>query len=61
MDYMDKQLLTVQEAAEIFGVNYQTMCRWLRQGLIKGKKVGKLWRIHRDNLNKYLGQQKTGG
>lgn len=43
---------TAEEVAQLAGVNVVTVWRWLRSGKIKGKKFGKSWRIHNDELKK---------
>lgn len=44
------EFLTVKQACAILQVHGNTMLRWLNDGTIKGVKVGKLWRIPRQNL-----------
>ena len=41
---------TVQEAAAILGVHKHTVQARLRDGTLKGKKLGGVWRIYRDSL-----------
>lgn len=43
-------VLTAREAAETLGVSRSTLNRWLKEGRIKGVKVGKQWRFTRDAL-----------
>jgi excisionase family DNA binding protein len=53
---MKEQALTPDEAAKILKVSPQTIRRWLRDGSIKGTKVGggKLWRISQATIDGYL-------
>lgn len=46
--------LTTKELAEIAEVHIITVLRWLKEGKIEGKKFGKSWRIHKDELRKIL-------
>lgn len=46
--------LTAKELAEAAEVHVITVLRWLKDGKIKGKKFGKSWRIHKDELKKIL-------
>lgn len=46
--------LTAKELAEAAGVHIITVLRWLKDGKIEGKKFGKSWRIHKDELKKIL-------
>ncbi len=56
VDAMNDQALTPDEAARILKVSPQTVRRWLRDGSIKGTKVGggKLWRISQTTIESYL-------
>jgi len=44
------RILTVKEAAEALQVQEKTARAWLKQGLVPGKKVGRVWRINEDEL-----------
>lgn len=37
-----KELLTIREVAELFGVHQQTLRRWDEQGKLKAIRMGKL-------------------
>ena len=50
---MDK-LLTPEKAAELLSVSPKTLRDWLRQGKLKGVKVGKLWRIWEKDLKDFI-------
>ena len=43
-------ILTIEETAYILAVTPKTVRKWLRQGLIPGKKLGGRWRIHEAEL-----------
>jgi excisionase family DNA binding protein len=45
-----EKLLTVDEAAEFLGVHTGTLRLWLREGVIKGRKYGRVWRISKQDL-----------
>lgn len=51
---LDKKLYTVQEAAKVLNVNPEVLRRWLRNGTIKGIKIGSDWRISEATLEEYL-------
>jgi excisionase family DNA binding protein len=38
----------------VLGLNYETIRRKLSRGEIKGKKIGRAWRIRRDDLREYI-------
>lgn len=41
---------TIAEAVGILGLHRHTLQAWLRTGRIKGKLIGRTWRIYRDEL-----------
>ena len=43
-------LLSTDEVAEYFGVTTTTVYRWCREGRIPCMKVGKHWRVRREEL-----------
>lgn len=49
---MDEKYKTAEEVAALAGVHVVTVWRWLRSGKINGKKFGRSWRIHIDELKK---------
>jgi len=50
---MDK-LLTVKEVADRLRVNDMTVTRYLRDGILKGFKLRRVWRIWESELEKFL-------
>ncbi len=51
------QFMAVTEAAEELGVTPATVRRWLREGRIEGRKVGKQWRVSRSGLGHVIAPQ----
>ena len=45
-----REYFTVPEVAEITGLHIHTIQARLRDGTLKGKKLGGTWRIYRDSL-----------
>ena len=43
-------LLTPSEVADWLGVKPQTVTKWLRQGRLKGIKLGRLWRVPEESV-----------
>lgn len=43
-------LLTVSEAAVVLRVTEYTVRKWLRKGVLKGRKIEGVWRISRHEL-----------
>jgi excisionase family DNA binding protein len=55
---MDK-LLTLEEAAEILGVEYKTVYRLVRSGKIPAGRVGRQYRLKRTDLDAYFESTKS--
>lgn len=53
------ELLTVEEVAEYLKMNPQVVRRWLKDKRLPGIKIGKEWRIDRDDLDEMLKNMKT--
>ena len=49
-DIPQQDYFTVQEAAAILDVHKHTVQARLRDGTLKGKKLGGVWRMYRDSL-----------
>ena len=41
---------TIEQAAEYLQVHYNTIRRWIKQGIIPAFKVGRFWRIYGRDL-----------
>ena len=44
------EYLSITTVARRLGVGYNTVSRWLKKGIIKGYKFGKIWRIKESDL-----------
>jgi excisionase family DNA binding protein len=55
-----EKLLKVEEVKELISFSSLTIRRWLREGKLKGIKVGKEWRIPRGDLQEFLGHVELG-
>lgn len=49
-DVPQQDYFTVQEAAQLTGAHIHTIQARLRDGSLKGKKLGGVWKIYRDSL-----------
>lgn len=56
-EIMDEYLLPEEFAREA-SVHPETVRRWLREGIINGKKFGRKWRIPKSELDKVLPENK---
>lgn len=52
-----EQIYTPEEVAEILKVETQTVRAHLRQGSLKGFKVGRVWRVREDDLKAFMGEK----
>ncbi len=50
---MSEKMLTPEDAAERLQVKVSTIRRWLRNGAMKGVKIGQLWRISETTIEEY--------
>lgn len=57
-DYFEKELLTVDEVADVLYLGKNTVYELLRSGELKGIKFGRVWRIPRNSI-KIMIEEKT--
>ncbi|KAA3614359.1 MAG: DNA-binding protein [Planctomycetota bacterium] len=55
---MDQSYLSLNEAAELLKVDYKTLYRLVRQGRIPSFRVGRIYRIHRQDLDSFMSTDK---
>jgi len=53
----EKEILTVEEAAEFLGFSAYTVRKLARQGIIPGTKMGRQWRFSRPGLVRFVEQR----
>jgi excisionase family DNA binding protein len=51
---MKDKFYTPQEVAELLKISYMTVFRWIRAGKMKAYKLGKQYRISKEELDKFL-------
>ncbi len=51
---MGETFYSVAEAAALIGVSEFTIRRWLKDGRLSGKRVGKFWRINKESVTDVL-------
>lgn len=49
----DTKLYEKKEAANYLGVSYRTVNRWIEQGMLRGKYVGKRYKISAEELRRF--------
>ena len=58
---LDDAELTLHEAAEVLGVHYMTVYRYVRLGLLSAAKVGGTWRISRADFDAFQAHDGSEG
>ena len=48
------ELITMAEAMEMLKTTRTTFYRWLREGKLKGTKLGRQWRFYREDIERFL-------
>src|ERR1017187_7416144 len=48
------EILTMDQAIALLQTTRPTFYRWLRAGKIKSMKVGRQWRFHREDIERFL-------
>ena len=56
-----KSVLTAQEAAEALGYNVDHLYRLLKDGTVKGQRLGREWMISRDEVQRVKALQDEHG
>ncbi len=57
----DEQVLTVPEVAERLRVSTATVTNWLREGRLRGYRIGGTkagWRIESEDLERFIAERK---
>ena len=55
----DTEYMSLEEVAEMLGVTYQLIYRLVRAGDLPAVRLGKLYRVSRADLNRYLESNKS--
>ena len=55
----EKEFMSLEEVADLLGVNYQLIYKLVRSGEIPSARVGKVYRVSRKDLDAYLDKSKS--
>lgn len=55
---MERQILTIKQAAKLLQVDPNTIYRWARAGKFPASKIGKEWRVLRSDVDKFIESKK---
>lgn len=61
MSEVSQNLLSIKTVAEELSVHPKTVTVWLRAGVLQGVKAGRLWRVPRSELERYLLRHREQG
>lgn len=53
------KLYTVDELAKLFEVTRRTMYNYVKQGKVKGVKIGGTWKFTEENIKKFVNGEKN--
>lgn len=57
----EREILTVEQAAEILQIHKVTVYKYIRSGLLPAVKLGKVYRIYRNDVEALLATLRAGG
>ena len=55
----EKKFMTLEDVADMLGVNYQLIYRLVRAGELPAIRLGRVYRVTQEDLQAYLAAQKT--
>ena len=58
---MENYMYPVAKIEKLLGVHNKTVLRYIKEGKLKAKKVGGRWRIHGNDLSKFVGSEEYAG
>jgi excisionase family DNA binding protein len=58
LKYVNKEILTIKEVARLMGFHYLTVRKLINIGVLPRIKVGRMVRIHRSDLEKFLNEHR---
>jgi excisionase family DNA binding protein len=57
---MEKEILTITQVAEYLQISEVTTYKLVSEGKINAFKIGRHWRVKKDDLNEFIEKLKTG-
>ncbi|MHC4695155.1 MAG: helix-turn-helix domain-containing protein [Planctomycetota bacterium] len=55
-----RQVLTIKQVGEVLQVSTDTVYRLAASGELQGRKIGRIWRIPRRSIEKYMDEHIEG-
>jgi excisionase family DNA binding protein len=59
MTMAEKPLLTTENVAELLQVDVETVRRYIREGKLRAIKLGREYRVRREDFEEFLEERKT--
>jgi len=56
--YMDKEILTIEEAADYLKIGKRSLYKLAKEGRVPGKKVLNKWRFEKESLREWVREGK---
>jgi excisionase family DNA binding protein len=53
----EADILTIEELSKYLRVSKSTLYKLVREGKIPSQKVGRHWRFHKENIDRWFGQE----
>lgn len=53
---VDDRILTTEQVAELLQVHYETARRYIKRGLVPGRKIGRGWRVVESDLKRFIAE-----
>jgi excisionase family DNA binding protein len=51
---LEERLFSPEEVAERLGMSRYTIGEWLRSGRLKGRRIGRFWRVKESDLQAFI-------
>ena len=49
------EIMTTKEVAAYLKLHEITVCKYAAEGLIPGRRIGRVWRFDKDDIDKWIG------
>jgi excisionase family DNA binding protein len=57
---LEKEIMTVTQVAEYLQISEMTTYKLINEGKIQGFKIGRHWRVKKEDLNEFIEKLKNG-
>ena len=53
---VDDPILTTEQVAKLLQVHYETARKYIKRGLVPGRKIGRGWRVVESDLRRFISE-----